>query len=442
MWKSLKRFSSQQIIIVGFAALILLGALLLMLPFSTRDGQGASLPDALFTAVSASCVTGLVVQDTATYWSGFGQAIILLLIQVGGMGFVTFSVLFSLIFGQQISLKRRGTMQDAISAPALGSIVQLTGMVFRMTVLFELVGAALFSLRFCRIFGPWRGLWYGLFHGVSAFCNAGFDLMGVQGRYSSLTAFPADPIVNLAAMAMILLGGIGFLTWEDVGKFRHHLRRYRMQTKVVLVTYGFLILLPFLYFLLFEFTSLPPAQRIWGALFQSVTTRTAGFNTLDLTKLSDRGIGVMIPLMLTGGSPGSTAGGAKVTTLAVLVSTAVAVFRRNEDTEFFGRRVSPDTVRRAAAIATLYLGLFFFGGLAISCLERLPLLPCLFESASAVGTVGLTLGLTPGLGQVSRIILMLLMYAGRVGALTLMFAAMAGSRDGPARLPQESLMVG
>lgn len=442
MWKSLKRFSSQQIIITGFAALILLGALLLTLPFSTRDGQGASLSDALFTAVSASCVTGLIVQDTASYWSGFGQAVILLLIQVGGMGFVTFSVLFATIFGQQISLKQRGTMQDAISAQKLGSVVQLTGMIFRMTMLFELTGAALFALRFCPVFGLWRGLWYGLFHGVSAFCNAGFDLMGETEAFSSLTAFPADPLVNLTAMAMILLGGIGFLTWEDVGKFRLHVRRYRMQTKVVLVTYGFLILLPFLYFLFFEFTDLPPAQRIWGALFQSVTTRTAGFNTLDLTRLSDAGVGVMIPLMLTGGSPGSTAGGAKVTTLAVLASTAVAVFRRNEDTEFFGRRISPGTVRSAAAIATLYLFLFSFGGLAISCLEDLPLLPCLFESASAVGTVGLTLGLTPGLGQASRVILMLLMYAGRVGALTLMFAAMAGSKDGPARLPQESLMVG
>lgn len=442
MWKSLKKFSSQQIIIVGFAALILLGSLLLMLPFSTRDGQGASFPDALFTAVSASCVTGLIIRDTATYWSGFGQAVILLMIQVGGMGFVTFSILFSLLFGQKISLKQRGTMQDSISAPKLGGIVKLTNFVIRMTVIFELSGALVFALSFCRIFGFWKGLWYGLFHGVSAFCNAGFDLMGVREPFSSLTAFPSDPIVNLAAMSMILLGGIGFLTWDDVWTNRLRLRRYRMQTKVVLVTYAVLILLPALYFFFFEFQNLPLSQRLWGSVFQSVTTRTAGFNSLDLTALSDGGVGIMIPLMLTGGSPGSTAGGAKVTTLAVMFSTAVAVFRRNEDTEFFGRRIGSGTVRSAMAILTLYLTLFFAGGLAISLLEGLPLLPCLFESASAVGTVGLTLGITPHLCQLSRIILMVLMYSGRVGALTLMFVALSGHRDGPARLPQETLMVG
>lgn len=442
MKKKRLKLTSSRIIILGFAAVILLGSFLLMLPFSTREAGGASFQDALFTAVSACCVTGLVVQDTATYWSGFGQGIILLLIQIGGMGVVTFAVLFSLAAKQKISLKQRGLMQEAISAPQLGGIVRLTGFIITTTAILELAGAVGLAPVFCREFGLWRGLWYSLFHSVSAFCNGGFDLMGVRTQFSSLTSYAASPLVNLVIMALIIAGGIGFMTWDDLKTNRLRLQRYRMQTKVVLVTSVVLLVLPAVYFYFFEFAALAPGERFWGSLFQSVTARTAGFNTLDFNTMSEGGLGVMILLMLTGGSPGSTAGGMKVTTLAVMASTALAIFRRQEDTHFFGRRVEEETVRSAMAILTLYLTLFFFGGLLISQVEQLPLLTCLFESASAVGTVGVTLGITSQLGPLSRFVLILLMYAGRVGALTVVFAALSGGRSNSARLPREKLIVG
>ena len=438
----MRKLSTSQIIILGFAAVILLGSLLLMLPISVRSGQWAAFPDTLFTAVSAVCVTGLVVQDTASYWSGFGQGIILLLIQIGGMGVVTFAVLFSLAAKQKISLKQRGLMQEAISAPQLGGIVRLTGFIITTTAILELAGAVGLAPVFCREFGLWRGLWYSLFHSVSAFCNGGFDLMGVRTQFSSLTSYAASPLVNLVIMALIIAGGIGFMTWDDLKTNRLRLQRYRMQTKVVLVTSVVLLVLPAVYFYFFEFAALAPGERFWGSLFQSVTARTAGFNTLDFNTMSEGGLGVMILLMLTGGSPGSTAGGMKVTTLAVMASTALAIFRRQEDTHFFGRRVEEETVRSAMAILTLYLTLFFFGGLLISRVEQLPLLACLFESASAVGTVGVTLGITSQLGPLSRFVLILLMYAGRVGALTVVFAALSGGRSNSARLPREKLIVG
>ena len=437
-----KRLSSAQIIILGFAAVILLGCLMLMLPISTRSREGASFADALFTATSAVCVTGLVVQDTATYWSGFGQTVLLLLIQVGGMGVVTVSSALALISGKKISLKQRSTMQEAISAPKVGGIVRLTGFILKMTFLFELLGAAVMAPTFCGEFGLWKGLWYSLFHAVSAFCNAGFDLMGCRTPYSSLTAFVDRPAVNLTVMALIITGGIGFLTWDDIRAGGLHLKKYRMQSKVILTTTALLILLPALYLFFFEFFAMPLKERIWSALFQAVTPRTAGFNTADLTALSETGLAVLIFLMLVGGSPGSTAGGMKTTTLAVLVSTAVSVFRRREHTHFFGRRIAGEAIRSAATILTLYLTLFLCGGCIISRAEGLPLLTSLFETASAVGTVGLTLGITPQLGMLSRGILILLMYSGRVGGLTLIFAAVSGSPGITARLPQEKLTVG
>ena len=437
-----RKLSSPQIIILGFAAVILLGSLLLMLPVATADGRGAPFSDALFTATSAVCVTGLVVRDTATYWSGFGQVVLLGLIQIGGMGVITFAVVIAATAGQKISLKQRGLMQDAISAHKIGGILSLTSFIITVTAVLEVLGAAALACVFCQEFGFWRGLWYGLFHSVSAFCNAGFDLMGIQEPYSSLTSFCASPAVNLVIMALIVIGGIGFMTWDDVRTNRLCFRRYRMQTKVVLVTSTALLTLPTAYFFFFEFSGLPVEERLWGSLFQSVTARTAGFNTLDFNLLSEGGVGLMLILMLTGGAPGSTAGGMKVTTLAVMFSTAFAVFRRREDTHFFGRRVDEDTVRSAMAILALYLTLFFFGGFLISRVEELPLLTCLFESASAVGTVGVTMGITPQLGQLSRCVLIVLMYCGRVGALTLVFAALSEGRGNAARLPRERLIVG
>ena len=266
--------------------------------------------------------------------------------------------------------------------------------------------------------------------------------MGVRAPFSSLTGFAAQPVVNLVIMVLIVVGGISFITWEDVKTNRLQVRRYRMQSKVILAATVLLIALPALYFFWVEFAALPLGERFWGALFQSVTARTAGFNTLDFWLMSEGGVAVMIILMLVGGAPGSTAGGMKVTTLAVMLSTAASVFRHRSDTHFFGRRIEEETVRSAMAILTLYLTLFLSGGLLISQVEGLPLLTCLFESASAVGTAGLTLGITTSLGWLSRMVLIVLMYVGRVGALTLVFAALSDGKRSLARLPRERLMVG
>lgn len=437
-----KRLSSSQIIILGFAGVILFGSILLTLPFSTRDGHGALFSDALFTATSAVCVTGLVVQDTATYWSTFGQAVIIALIQIGGMGVVTVAIAISSFSGKQISLKQRSTMQEAISAHKVGGIVRLTGFIIKMTIIFELLGAVIMAPTFCKEFGVLKGIWYAVFHSISAFCNAGFDLMGAKTPYSSLTYFVDNPVINFVIMSLIIIGGIGFMTWDDIKVNKHHVRKYRMQSKVILITTVLLISLPALYFFLFEFGDKPMGERIWSSLFQSVTPRTAGFNTADLTLISETGTAITIMLMLTGGSPGSTAGGMKTTTLAVLFSTAISVFRRREHTHFFGRRVNDDAIRNAATILMMYVILFLTGGFLISRIESLPLLTCLYETASAIGTVGLTLGITPNLGIASQIILIVLMYIGRVGGLTLIFSALSGNQGNTARPPQEKITVG
>lgn len=437
-----KQLTSSQIIILGFAAVIILGALLLMLPIATQDNTGAAFTDALFTSTSAVCVTGLVVKDTATYWSGFGQAVILFLIQIGGMGVVTVAIAVSVLSGRQISLKQRSTMQEAISAHQVGGIVRLTGFIIRTTILLELLGTCIMAPVFIKEFGLGKGLWYALFHSISAFCNAGFDLMGIKQPYSSLTYFIENPAINVSVMALIIIGGIGFMTWDDIKTHRHMIRRYRMQSKVIITTTIFLIFFPALYFFFFEFDELTIQKRFWSSLFQAVTPRTAGFNTADLTQISEVGTAITMLLMLIGGSPGSTAGGMKTTTLAVMLSTTVSVFRRREHTHFFGRRISEDTIRSATTIFMMYMILFLTGGFLISRLETLPLLTCLYETASAIGTVGLTLGITSGLGPVSRIILILLMYIGRVGGLTLIFSTFSGNQGNTARLPLEKMTVG
>ena len=434
--------SSSQVIICGFAMAILLGSFLLMLPISVRGEGGASFPDALFTAASAICVTGLVVHDTATYWTEFGQAVILLLIQIGGMGVVTVAVSIAMISGRKIGLMQRSIMQEAISAPQVGGIVRLTSFILRVTFAIELLGAVLMAPIFIGEFGPARGLWYAVFHSISAFCNAGFDLMGIRENYSSLTSFSSCAVINLTVMALIITGGIGFLTWNDVREKKWHLKKYRMQSKIILTVSAALIVFPAVYFYFGELAGYPVKERVLGALFQAVTPRTAGFNTLDLTGFSEAGLAVMILLMLTGGSPGSTAGGMKTTTVAVLLASAIAVFRRREDANAYGRRIPGEVVRNAAAILLMYMILFISGGLVISRIEGVSLLSALFETASAIGTVGLTLGLTPGLGLISRTILIILMFFGRVGGLTLIFAAVSEKGNHGVRLPQEKITVG
>ena len=437
-----RHLSSFQIIILGFAGMILLGAFILMLPISSKSGIVTPFNEALFTSTSAVCVTGLIVQDTATYWSGFGQAVIITLIQIGGLGVVTVAASFALLSGRKISLMQRSTMQEAISAPKVGGIVRLTGFILKATFLFELIGALVMMPVFCRDFG-FKGVWMAFFHSISAFCNAGFDILGASDAlYPSLTGYMASPTVNIAIMLLIIIGGIGFLTWEDIYTHKHHFKRYRMQSKVILLTTALLIVVPAAFFFFVDFADMPIKERLLASFFQSVTPRTAGFNTANLSAMTGASQAIIIILMLIGGSPGSTAGGMKTTTFAVLLSNALATFRRKEDAEAFGRRIDSSVVKNAATILMMYVTLFFVGGVVISVAEGLPLGTCLYETASAVGTVGLTLGITPELGVLSQGVLITLMFLGRVGGLTLIFAAISGTKKNISKLPQERITAG
>ena len=445
-WKS-NRITPAQIIMLGFLFLILTGTLLLMLPFATRSGRPASFWDALFSAVSATCVTGLVVHDTYTYWSVFSQGVLLTLIQVGGMGVVTMAVAVSIFTGRKIGLKQRIVMQESISAPQMGGIVRTTSFILKATLLLEGAGAALLALRFCPQMGLLKGLWFSVFHAVSAFCNAGFDLMGVTAPFSSLTAYVGDPLVNLPIMSLIVIGGLGFLVWSDLRQNRLHFRAYRLQTKLVLTTTLILLVLPAAYFFFYEFTlpaweGMTMGERFLASLFQSVTPRTAGFNTVDLTLLQGPSVLIMTLLMLIGGSPGSTAGGFKTTALAMLFLCIRAAFQRRDSVQGFQRRIPPEVLRHTVSLLTLYITFFLAGGILICCMDGVSLTAALFECASAVGTVGLSLGITGELSLSSRFILILLMYFGRVGGLTMLYAVASNHAPVPAQLPQEKIAVG
>ena len=437
-----KHMTSFQLIIMGFAGVILLGTVLLMLPFSSAEKVIPPFHEALFTATSAVCVTGLVVKDTGSYWSLAGQTIILALIQIGGLGVVTVAASVSILSGKKISLMQRSTMQDAISAPKVGGIVRLTRFILRGTFLIEAAGTVLLLPVFMGDYGK-KGIWMSVFHSISAFCNAGFDILGTDSSmFPSLTRYSGNILINLVIMLLIITGGIGFLTWDDIYTNKLNFKRYRMQSKIILMTTACLILFPTVFFYICDLTKLPMEKRLLAAAFQSVTTRTAGFNTINISEMSEASKAVMILLMLIGGSPGSTAGGMKTTTFSVLILNAIATFRSQENAGAFGRRLEYHVIKNAATIAMLYFALFFGGGIAISVYEGLPLLNCLYEAASAVGTVGLTLGITPELHVFSQVVLIILMYLGRVGGLTLIYAVFSGRNKGNAKLPLEKITVG
>ena len=437
-----KHMTSFQLIIMGFAGVILLGTVLLMLPFSSAEKVITPFHEALFTATSAVCVTGLVVKDTGSYWSLAGQTIILALIQTGGLGVVTVAASVSLLSGKKISLMQRSTMQNAISAPKVGGIVRLTRFILRGTFLIEAAGTVLLLPVFMGDYGK-KGIWMSVFHSISAFCNAGFDILGTDSSmFPSLTRYSGNILINLVIMLLIITGGIGFLTWDDIYTNKLNFKRYRMQSKIILMTTACLILFPTVFFYICDLTKLPMEKRLLAAAFQSVTTRTAGFNTINISEMSEASKAVMILLMLIGGSPGSTAGGMKTTTFSVLILNAIATFRSQENAGAFGRRLEYHVIKNAATIAMLYFVLFFGGGIAISVYEGLPLLDCLYEAASAVGTVGLTLGITPELHVFSQVVLIILMYLGRVGGLTLIYAVFSGRNKGNAKLPLEKITVG
>ena len=437
------------VLAVGFALTILVGALVLMLPVSAADGQITPFLDALFTAASASCVTGLVTVSTAVHWSVFGKCVILLLIQIGGLGFMSVAAIASFVLRRTITLHERMVMSAGLNLSDGGGIVRLTRRVLFGTFIIEGTGAVLLSCRFVPHYGFPKGITMGVFHAVSAFCNAGFDLMGTpDDPFQSLIGWAEDPLVNITLMALIVLGGLGFFVWSDVWD-KHSFCRLRLHTKIVLTATAGLLLFGFGWTLLFEWSN--PAtlggmtlpHKLLAAAFQSVTLRTAGFNTIDLGALTGPSQAVSCLLMFIGGSPGSTAGGIKTVTAAVLVLTAISAFCGRTTVSAFGRTIAPRSIMNAVALTVIGVTLSLGGACAISFIDSVPMHLCMYETASAFGTVGLTMSLTPTLSAVSHVMLVIMMYFGRVGVLTLGVAVFLRRHEPPKlKYPSGNVMIG
>ena len=436
------RLSGAQTILLGFVILIFAGAFLLMLPFSSRSGEWTSVTDALFTATSASCVTGLVLYDTWSHWTWFGQLVILSLIQIGGMGVVTMTTVLSKIVGKRLGLQARTTMQEAVSAPNLGEIMKYTRFIFLGCLIFEALGAIAMSPVFISEYGPLKGIWLSVFTSISAFCNAGFDLNGTHGEFSSMTPYMDNPIIVITLVFLILTGGLGFLTWMDIRKHGFKFYKYSTQSKLILVMELILVLVPMVYLWFGEYSGYPANQRFLASLFQAVTPRTAGFNTTDYNDFSGTGVVMTVILMLIGGAPGSTAGGMKITTVTILFLTMLAFFKREKSPAVFKRRITTEAIYGAVAVFMLDIMLAVLGSMSIAKIEHRAFLTALFESASAVGTVGLSMGITPTLHTISKYILIILMYTGRVGGLTLVFAAITRKSTGNRQYPADNIAVG
>ena len=431
-----------QTLTIGFACLILAGAVLLMLPISSRSGQPIPFLDALFTSASASCVTGLVLYDTWTQFTFFGQAVLLVLIQVGGLGFMTLSILVAILLHRRVGLHQRSVLMDTVGALQVGGVVRLTRRALLVTAAWEGTGAVLLAVWFCPRYGLGRGLWMAVFHAVSAFCNAGFDLLGTG---ASLTTEAGEPLLNLVIMALIVAGGLGFLVWDDVLVNRFYFRRYRLHSKLVLTGTAALLVVGTVLFYIVEgdhaFAGVPTGQRLLMAAFQSVTCRTAGFNTADLMALSQAGILISMALMFIGAGSGSTGGGIKVNTFAVLLLGIRARALRKDDVNVFHRRLEADTIQQAFSSVSIFALTCLLGCLVL-CLEGVRVDDALFEAVSAIGTVGLTHGVTPTLKAASKVTITLLMFAGRVGSLSV---AMAMTRDRPhpkVRNVPEKILIG
>lgn len=439
--------SQTQFIAYGFLGIILAGTGLLMLPFANRSGESLGFINCLLTATSATCVTGLIAADTWSQWTLFGQLVILAMIQIGGLGFITIGVSLSIILRRKIGLKERGRLQESVNTLQIGGVVRLAKKILQGTIVFEGAGALLLAVRFVPEFGFWRGVYYGIFHSISAFCNGGFDLMGIREPYSSLTFYYDDWLVNLTIMSLIVIGGIGFIVWDDLSRHGLHFRKYLLHTKIVLVTTTALIFGGGLLFFLLEMNHLMADMslggKIFSSLFQSITARTAGFNTTDTGALTDGSKLVTIVLMFIGGSPGSTAGGIKTTTLAVLLLSIRASVDQTDGMNVFGRRLDEGAVRQAGLILSFNLVLAIAASVWIVVLQpNLLMSDVLFETFSAIGTAGMSTGITRQLLPMSKAALVVLMFCGRVGSLSSALAFTQSKKKPPVRLPVEKITVG
>ena len=436
-----------KIILLGYCFIILLGTVLLRLPAAVRDGSEQSVLTAFFTATSSTCVTGLVRADTCTNWTLFGQAVILVLIQTGGIGFMTICISALSLTKKNIGLASRSLMQNSISAPQLGGIVRMTKFISLGTFLIEGIGALLLAFYFCPLLGLGRGIWYSIFHSISAFCNAGFDLMGIQGEYSSLTSVVGNWYVNLIIMLLIVIGGLGFFVWRNLLDSKFQYKKMLLHTRIVMFVTAFLILGGALLLFLTEhggdaYHDKSLSEQIAASFFQSVSARTAGFNTVELARMTEAGRFILICLMMIGGSAGSTAGGIKTTTFAVLMLSIITTFRHRKSVEAFGRRMEDGIARTASCVFMLYLLLSCGGAVLISRIDGIAFLDALFETVSAIATVGLSVGLTPTLGIMSCLILCFLMIFGRVGSMTMLLAFSSNKNIKISSLPLEKVQIG
>jgi trk system potassium uptake protein TrkH len=438
--------SQMQFIAFGFLVLILAGTLLLMLPVSSRDHQWGNLINCLFTATSASCVTGLVAYDTWTHWTLFGQLVILIMIQIGGLGFVTIGVFVSIILRRKIGLKTRDLMQESVNTLQIGGMVKLAKKIVIGTVFFEGTGALLLMIRFIPQLGILRGIYYGIFHAVSAFCNGGFDLMGYQGEFSSLVNYYDDWLVNLVIMALIVIGGIGFIVWDDLSRNGLKWKKYMLHTKIVLISTFVLLFGSALLFWLFERDNLLVGMNVSGqiltSLFSSVTARTAGFNSVDTGSLTDASKLLTIVLMFIGGSPGSTAGGVKTTTIAVMFLYLKSTIQRSYGVNAFGRRLEDDVLKQASSIFMINMTLALGAAIFIMAVQNMQMSDVLFETFSAGGTVGMTTGITRDLLPVSRLVVAFLMYCGRVGSLSFALSFTQNKKIAKVRYPEAKITIG
>ncbi|WP_426451753.1 TrkH family potassium uptake protein [Paenibacillus sp. S-38] len=437
-----------QILVLGFAAIILIGSILLSLPVATASGQSTPFLNALFTATSATCVTGLVVVDTGTYWSVFGQIVIILLIQVGGLGFMTMATLFAFVLKKRISLKERLILQEAMNQGSMEGIVRLIRKVIRYSLTIEAIAAVIFSIRWSFDLGVSKGIYYGIFHAISFFNNAGFDLFGsVTGKFSSLTAYADDWVINLVSMMLIILGGLGFIVISDLIEYKR-IKKLSLHSKVVLSATGLLIVIGTVVIFLFELTNaktlgpLTWSGKFLASLFQSVSPRTAGANTVDIAGMRQASQFFTIILMFIGASPGSTGGGIKTTTFTTLVGAIVAMIRGKEDIVLFHYRLGKDRILKAITLTMIALFLVIFVTMLLTTTEDHSFLMILFEVTSAFGTVGLTMGLTPDLTEFGKVMISLTMFAGRLGPLTLAYALGPKAEKELYRYPEGKITIG
>jgi trk system potassium uptake protein TrkH len=438
------KLSPPQMLVLGFSGMILMGTFLLMLPIANHTGESLAFIDAFFTATSATSVTGLVVRDTGTFFTTFGQVVIMILIQIGGLGFMTMATLFALVFRRRISLKDRLILQEAMNQGSMEGIVRLIRKVLYYSLIIEVSAAILLAIRFAVDMPILRAIYFGLFHAVSMFNNAGFDLFG---QFHSLTNYVGDPIVNIVVMFLIVTGGIGFIVIADLVSYRKK-RRLSLHAKVVLSMTAALIVIGFITIFIFEFTNkstLSPlswGEKLWSALFQSVTSRTAGANTLDIGNMRQATQFFIIILMFIGASPGSTGGGIKTTTFTILAGAVMAMITRKNDVILFRYRLAQERIFKAVTITMLSLFWVIAIAMILSATETAPFLSILFETMSAFGTVGLSMGLTSELTEVGKLFICLTMFVGRVGLLTLAYALGPKKERELFRYPEGKIIIG